>query len=311
MLARQAEEGFRAAGAEALRIHTSSSIADLAAATIAASERGAVPVVFGGDGSLRSAVQALAERARFGMIESPIGFLPAGTGNDVMRGLGAHEFARALDGLIRAWKEGSARALDAALLHVPGGPAAGTHVVLVIWGLGLTAEAARSGVRLRRLGRAAYAIGGFGGLLTHRPFEGRITVDGREREVCLDMLAVSNCPYTGGGMNIAPGLRLDDGRMQLLTVRIPGNPRLFFSMTSIFRGSHGRRRGVDVSYIKEIKVVAAKPLPMNLDGDVIDAREARLTLQPAFFRVMLAPAATGIARNSLVGPGSAILRPPS
>ena len=76
----------------------------------------ALPIFMGGDGTLSEAVQGLAEQSDFQPIESPIAFLPGGTGNSFLRDFGINNFETGQDALFRAIEGGDVLSVDVGIL---------------------------------------------------------------------------------------------------------------------------------------------------------------------------------------------------
>src|SRR5699024_3643541 len=66
----------------------------------------------------------------------------------------------------------------------------------------------------------------------------RIEVDGTRVQTEAMLVAVGNGPAYGGGLQICPEARMDDGLLDVLVVRPVSVPELVRVLPRVFRGSH-------------------------------------------------------------------------
>ena len=84
---------------------------------------------------------------------------------------------------------------------------------------GFDAEANRWANTVHRLsGTALYVAAVLRTMVVYKPHPFRLTVDGEAHELRAWLVAVGNGPAYGGGMNIAPSARLDDGLLDVTVV---------------------------------------------------------------------------------------------
>ncbi len=185
---------------------------DLEQRAAAAARAGYSPIVVaGGDG----AVQHVA-RGTLGS-GATLGIIPLGGGNDVARALGIPVDPTAAASSLLHTKP---RAMDAVRVRL----ASGKETLYVGGGgMGLDAEAAGlANGRFRNLpGAARYVAGALWALRGFRPFRVEIELDGGPafRSEALLFAAVTNTPYYGGGVTLAPEARVDDGWLDIVLVR--------------------------------------------------------------------------------------------
>jgi diacylglycerol kinase (ATP) len=260
----------------------------------AVDEQCAAVFVAGGDGTLNGALRGMMERDPG--LPIPIGLIPFGTGNDFAKALGLGEEPEcALE-----------RLLDPHLVPVDVG-LMNDRPFLNISAGGLIAEA--SGAVTPALkditGKLAYLIGGARALLSAMPLHALLFVAGsgnRDRgagtgdrglgigdripdprppipdpqlmpagECDVQMFAVCNAPFIGGGHAIAPAALVDDGLLDVLVV-----PRMSFVefLATLRRiaasGNPGRD---DVLHFRSsaIDLVFDRVAQVNVDGEVLEA----------------------------------------
>lgn len=248
--------------------------AELAAAR-AANEGCDALYVAGGDGTLNAALRGLTSRGAAGTM--PVGVIPLGTGNDFAKALGLGEEPEpALDAL-----------LEARVIHVDLGtlndrPFANTSAG------GFIADVSESVTETLKntAGKLAYLVGGARALVGTEPFSARLVVQGAERSAAVDsqldvqLFAVCNARFIGGGYPIAPAAMIDDGLLDVLVV--PRMPMLQF-VTVLQRLSagqhtddpsvvHFRAAAFDMEFDRTVRV--------NTDGEVLDADRCRYRVRP-------------------------------
>ena len=224
-------------------------VEDLSAATLAqATDRARAAavqgldalVVVGGDGMVHLGVNVVAGTGL------PIGIVAAGTGNDIARSLG----------LPRSDVEAAVAAVEHGLLDGPrrvdavrvGSPAHAAHE----WYLGVlscgfdAAINARANEMTWPKGSGRYVRALLTELGRFQPYGYRVTVDDVVWESAGTLVAVANTPWFGGGFQIAPDARIDDG---LLDVVVAG-PFTKRGVVRIFpgipQGKHLSHPAVDV-----------------------------------------------------------------
>lgn len=227
--------------------------------------------VMGGDGTVRAVAAALR-----GGTDVPLGLLPSGTGNLLARNLGVplDDDAAALAVALH----GSNRRIDLGVMSTDDAE----HVFLVAAGVGLDAEIMHTtdDQLKKRIGWLAYVAAGL--RAAFQPgFSTRIDLDGdRSLRQRARMLLACNCSSLMGGIEIAPGATVDDGTLDLVTIRPTGVVGWLAVLGQIVR----RRRGglVQQHQATAITVAMSRPIQAEVDGDAIGkVTTARFELEPA------------------------------
>ena len=186
-------------------------------------------VVVGGDGVISLALQALAHS------DTPLGIIPAGTGNDHAReyGLPVGDPAAAVDVIVA----GQTETID--LGHIRGADGTGT------WFGTIAATGFDSLVsdRVNRMswphGRMRYNLAIVAEISQLRLLPFRLVLDG-EREIVTDLTlaAFGNTRSYGGGMLICPGADHADGLLDITMIRSGSRMRLMRLFPTVFKGTH-------------------------------------------------------------------------
>jgi diacylglycerol kinase (ATP) len=119
-------------------------------------------------------------------------------------------------------------------------------------------------------------------LAVYRPRRFRIRVnDGEPRDVDAWLLAVGNGPVYGGGMQIAPDARLDDGVFDVCIVRAMSRAALIGQFPRLFKGTHVRHPAVEIRRAKSVSLHADRPFTLYADGEPVGPLPATLEVEPS------------------------------
>ncbi|GAA4097016.1 diacylglycerol/lipid kinase family protein [Actinomadura miaoliensis] len=263
---------LREAGAEVV-VEYSRGLRHAAALARTAADAGRVVLGVGGDGMVGCVGGALATTG------AVLGIVPAGRGNDFARQLGIPSRP---DALARLLLEGEPRAVDA--IDANGTPVLGS----VYAGVDAVANANANRTRVLR-GSAAYYVGALRAVLTWRPADYRITVDGQEHRRTGYTVVAANSGWYGFGRHIAPDARVDDGLLDVVVINRAPKPLFFAVMRELENGLHVRRPQVEVLRGRQVRIELATPgrtLPYGADGELPGVLPVTATVLPEALRVL-------------------------
>lgn len=216
-------------------------------------------VVVGGDGSAHQGVQFCADH------DVALAVIPAGTGNDLARTLGAPtDPLAAADALAADLRAGRRTAID--LGRVQGGP----------WFAGVLCAGFDSAVneRANRMrwpaGPRRYDLAMLAELARLRPGPLTVDQDGRRTEVAAaTQIAVGNIPHYGGGIPICPGADPTDGLFDLTLVGRTRRLDLVRMVPSLRTGRHVEHPVVTTSRASTVRLGEANGWVAYADGERI------------------------------------------
>jgi YegS/Rv2252/BmrU family lipid kinase len=203
----------------------------------------------------------------------PVGIIPFGTGNDFSKALGlGDEPEGALD-----------RLLDAHVVAADVGEMNDRPFINTSAG-GLIAET--SGAVTPALkdiaGKLAYLIGGARALFTAEPLGVRLLVASEHstadsapellpvRESIVQMFAVCNAPFIGGGYAIAPDALIDDGLLDVIIVPRMPLLELLGTLQRIAASGDPGRSDVMSFRSTHVDLVFDRRARVNVDGEVLE-----------------------------------------
>ena len=240
-------------------------------------------VVLGGDGIVHLALQALAGG------DTPLGVVPAGTGNDTADVLGLPtDPLAAADVVLAALAAGSVRRVDL------GRTGAGTWWFTVLCA-GFDSDVNERANRLRwPHGPRRYDVAILAELARLRPRSFRLTVDGEIREVDAILVAIGNAPQYGGGKRITPDARMDDGQFAVTVVGPVSRRTLVRLAPTLPHAGHIGHPAVATFTAREVTVDAARTVAYA-DGERVAMLPVTTACVPAALPVLVPPGVAGRA----------------
>ena len=223
-------------------------------------------LVAGGDGTVGNAARALVGT------KIVLGILPFGTHMNIARAVGIPRDDRRAAAQVIA--DGNVRAIDVGQV--------GQTLFFEAAGIGMDADAFTAGRAIQR-GDRGFAMAALGAFIRRRGVRVRIDVDGRVRTHRILQAVVSNGPWYGWGFEVAPGARVDDGKLDLVVF---GDNKLRVIREMIAaaidrdRPARGRRyRGA------RITLSATRELAVHADGVVIGNLPQTFVAKPQALKV--------------------------
>lgn len=260
------------------RIRVAESAEDLERLARAAAEEGAeIVAVLGGDGSAGAAANGVVGT------RTSLAILPAGTGDDFARAIGASKLEAAAELLVAP----DIREVD--VLRVTAG--AQERRVINIAGAGFDSEvneaANAMSVRLGATGTYVAAV-----LRTLRRFEParyEIAVDGERIATEAMLVVVGNSRSYGGGMRVLPDASIDDGLLDVCIVHKLSAAAFLWAFPRVFRGTHVRHPKVTMRRGRRVTVEADRRIQVYGDGERIGSLPAIFEIEPGTLRLVVGP----------------------
>jgi len=234
-------------------------------------------VAVGGDGTLNEVVNGAVVE---GGPPVTVGAVLTGRGRDAARNFGlAADPRRAVRRLV----EGADAAFD---LVRAGWPDGRRRWAVSAAGAGFDAAVAARAAARGGSGTLPYLAAVLAALSTHAPVAAEIDADGaRAWSGPLSAAVVANGAHYGGGMKIAPAADPADGRLDLVVLGNFGRLELLRWLPTVYRGGHLRNPNVATRTARQVRIDAARPLPVHVDGEPAPATPVTLTLVPGALRL--------------------------
>ncbi len=246
-------------------------------------------VAMGGDGTINEVVNGFFAGTEAVKPGAAFAVLPAGTGGDFVKTAGV---PRDLGRAARAIAEGRSRPIDAARLTYiasDGNRAARHFVNIASFGIsGLVDQYVNKSSKSLG-GKASFFLASVKASLAYKNARVKLKLDGGEPiERVVYTCAVANGRYFGGGMEIAPAAKLDDGKFEVVTVGDVGMMTMLRHSSKIYRGAHVKLPFVTVEQAARVEAEAAdgEEVLLDVDGEQPGRLPAMFELLPGALRVV-------------------------
>jgi len=252
------------------------------AATFAreAAEQGCdVVIAAGGDGTIGEVTQGLlAARAS----QTALAVLPLGTANDFARLIGVPT-----DDPLAALQlaaSGPRTSIDVGLVNdLP-------FINVASGGFGAEVTARTPPELKENLGGAAYSITALLSAPDLKPYPCRLLVGDQNHDLSVTLLAVGNGRFAGGGYDVAPQARLNDGLLDLTLVPAVAFSELPALVAELFQIDSADNEHVLYRQLPAFELQFEEETALNLDGEPTRGRAFRFSVLPGRLQVV-APAA--------------------
>lgn len=224
-----------------------------------------VLAVMGGDGMMHLGINACADQER-----TSLALVPAGTGNDMCRGLGLPPFDPVA--AVALIKSGKLRRID--LGHVNdrwfGTVVAAGFDALVNH---------RANTMPWPKGKLRYPLAALAELRVFSALSYRLTLDGVARDLDAMLVAVGNTVSYGGGMRICPQADPMDGLLDVTIIHPVTRARLLRLLPQMYSGKFVRDPSVELTRAADV-IVEGPGLVGYGDGEMIAATPLRVHCEP-------------------------------
>jgi diacylglycerol kinase family enzyme len=134
------------------------------------------------------------------------------------------------------------------------------------------------------LGPVKYFCGFWLTLPGFRPGTVRLDADGQEFQWSAYNVVVANCRFYGGGMQISPKSKPDDGALDVLVMVGPKSDA-FTTLLKVYRGTHLPHRNIVELRASRVRIETDPPFPVEADGEVLGTTPATFEVIPVPIQV--------------------------
>ena len=212
-------------------------------------------LVAGGDGTVHEIVNLMMK----GNLDLPLGIIGSGTSNDFATYLGVNTD---LEAYLDTIASGRTRRVDLGLMD-------GTYFINVASGGAMACIAHEVNARIKNsLGKMAYYLKGIGELPKFRYFPLKIEADGAHYELETFLFVIINSPVVGSMKNVANGVAVDDGKLDLLSIGKCSIPKLMSITADLIAGKPVSERE-DMLHVraKHFRIESGISVESDIDGE--------------------------------------------
>ena len=213
----------------------------------------------GGDGTIHEAVNGM--YARRDKKRIPLGLIPAGTGNSLMRDFNCLEPSIAAKWIIK----GYTKKIDLAEIKMEHKTVYAFNIIG--WGMITDINLRAEGVRW--MGENRYTYSALMEIMSHKLRHAKLSFGGKDYDENFTFILGSMTKYTGSAMKMAPKAKLDDGLIDMSIVRVATRKQMLNLFPKIFTGDHIHADILEYKQVDSYSIIPDKDDPLNLDGETI------------------------------------------
>jgi len=245
-----------------------------------------VIIAVGGDGTFNEVLNG-----SIGYEQAIIGSIPAGSGNDYVRGIQKTKSIE--DALHLIQNKEDCAVIDVCEVTTQAGKRYFVNSLGIGFDASICEQANNSKWKKRfqrwKIGKFIYIYYFVKQLFVFKPFHLKIETDGQVREYERVWFAVaSNQPYFGGGIKVSPNSSADDGKLRVFVVHSLTSYLFLFVFVTVFWGGHMKlHRWVDHFECRKMKAFADKETSIQTDGESYHGKEVNVKLIPKKVKVFV------------------------
>lgn len=238
-------------------------------------------VAVGGDGTMNEVVN--------GMVYYPeikVGYIPAGSGNDFSRGFKVPKSSLDALSFILRNRSSKGKLFDIGKCKVRGKSKSSYFVSSLGTGFDAAVSKLTNESKMKKylnkihLGSLAYVGALIRLLFTYQLTNVSLTVDGKyHRYENVWFVTVSNQPFYGGGMKIAPKAKATDGIFDITVVHDLSRIKLLLVFVTVFFGAHTKFKEIAQHKGANIKVESDEIMLVHADGELIGQIPVQVEVQ--------------------------------
>ena len=239
-------------------------------------------VAAGGDGTVNEVLNGIADVPE-GLRRTRLGVLPVGTMNVFAAELG---LPARLEDCWQVILRGRERGLDLVEADYATSLGREHRFCIQLAGVGLDARAVElvSWQQKKKLGFWAYVIAAFKALREPRPTI-RVSCDGQSRDA--ESIIIGNGRFYASHLPFFPQAQIDDGRFDVCLYRRTDWLALVACLSRVIMRQIQPKFAVDYFQASNLELSAARPVPLELDGELAGFTPAVFSIRPKAIRVLV------------------------
>jgi len=230
-------------------------------------------IVSGGDGTVSTISRVLVDT------DTVLGVIPTGSGNGFARHFG---IPLTVSKAVKALAGGTVKAIDVGLVN--------DEPFFVTCSMAWDAAIVRTFDKSPLRGILPYVFAGVQEFFEYRPQNMSVTLaDGEDLDFKLPVIfTIANLTQYGGGAMIAPHAKEDDGKLELVVGEHKDFALILANLPRLFDGSMHRIPRIVTRSSEKMTIRREKPVPIQIDGEVVDAPEIiEIGIKPEALKVLV------------------------
>jgi diacylglycerol kinase (ATP) len=264
-------------------IRVSESGSDLEELARAAAHGGArIVAALGGDGTVSLAANGILGSG------AALAALPAGTGDDFAKAIGAGKLETAVELLANP------KTVDIDVIEVTTGAEKRSYVNIAGAGFDSEVNETANGMTVKLGATGTYLAALVKTLSRYSPAGFAIQVDDERMELDAMLVEVGNGRWTGGGMKVLPNALMNDGLLDVCIVEALSKPAFLRAFPRVFLGAHTTHPKVRMRTGTRVEVEANRRVLVYADGELVGSLPAIFEVRPGALPVVVGPDAKGV-----------------
>lgn len=224
----------------------------------------------GGDGTMHELINGVLSRVDGQKI--PLGLVTGGTGNSLMHDLDCLDPVTAAKRIVTNRR----RPIDIAKVDANGEIIYGFNIV----GWGLATDVNIVAEKLRFLRGQRYNVAAVIEVLRYKQRLAKLIIEDRTLVGDYGFILGCNTIHTGNAMKMAPLAQIDDGLIDIITVKKAGRFKLLGLFGKLFKGGHIGDPSVDYRQARSFSIIPQGEHTLNIDGELLGNTPIHVSLMP-------------------------------
>jgi len=242
-------------------------------------------MIIGGDGTANDVINGIFS-AQIDTKTITVAMLPAGTGNDWVRTIGAF---KSVSDIPKAIIRNETFLHDAGLVSYKSGNQIAQRYFINIAGLGFEGHVAKNiyeskgwlkGTKLQ------YQLSILKSLFIYKHTSLTITVDDSTTKQPALSVAAGICKFNGGGLKQLPDAVFDDGLLDMTIIGSMRKWQMVVNLPKLQSGAHVKVKSVSTYRGKNIKIDSEPPIYIDVDGEFIGTTPVSISILPQSINVL-------------------------
>lgn len=223
-----------------------------------------VIVAVGGDGTINEVINGVPE------LKIPFGMIPLGSGND---------FARSCSIPYNSVEEAIQVLLNHDVKNIDVGEVNGRKFVNVL-GMGFEGQVNWNARKIEFVkGAFRYILAILYTLLAYKRIPMKLTLDRKILENDIYMVSIGNGWNVGGGLQLTPKAKLDDGVFDVCYIKEITRWRIITNFAKLSNGTISDLHEVEIFQAKRIRVESSEFIPLHFDGEKFEKKCKKLNIK--------------------------------
>ena len=223
-----------------------------------------VIVSVGGDGTINEVINGLPD------FKIPFGMIPIGTGND---------FARSCSIPYNSIEEAIQILMNHDVKNIDVGEVNGRKFINVL-GMGFEGQVNWNARKIEFIkGAFRYILAIAYTLIAYKRIPIKLTLDKKTLDDGIYLISVGNGWNVGGGLQLTPKAKLDDGVFDVCYVKEIKRWRIITNFSKLLKGTLPELDEVEIFQAKRIKVESPEFIPFHFDGEIFEEKCKKLDIK--------------------------------